>query len=112
MEFVWDLVLGTWSFTFGNCRARFYLGLTTAIANVGKYKFTPVSHSYKGIVRNQTAQNYDALVFGDTSSGFVELLDGSSQSGAKDGTSADKVAALECVMNFCCAKLDYFNQSS
>ena len=50
---------------------RFFLGLPTGIANVGKYQFTPASRTYPGLVSNQTAQNYDALVFGDVVSGFV-----------------------------------------
>ena len=50
---------------------RFALGLSTGIANTGKYQFSPVSRSYPGIASNQTAQNYDALVFGDVASGFV-----------------------------------------
>src|SRR5204862_7192499 len=57
---------------------RFFLGLTTGIANVGKYKFTPVSRTYTGIVTNQTGQNYDTLVFGDTAASFVETVDGPS----------------------------------
>ena len=51
---------------------RFYLGLSTGIANTGKYKFTPVNRTYTGIVSNQTGQNYDALVFGDVAAPFVE----------------------------------------
>ena len=57
---------------------RFFLGLSTGIANAGKYKFTPVNRTYTGIITNQTAQNYDTLVFGDVASTFVELVDGSS----------------------------------
>src|SRR5207237_1413712 len=34
---------------------RFFNAETTAIANVGKYQFTPASRSYTGIVSNQTA---------------------------------------------------------
>ena len=60
---------------------RFFLGLTTGIANVGKYKFTPVSRTYTGIVTNQTGQNYDTLVFGDVTVGFVEGVDDPSQTG-------------------------------
>jgi hypothetical protein len=70
---------------------RFFSGMSTGIANVGKYKFTPVSRTYTGIVSNQTAQNYDTLVFGDTASGFVELVDGSSRTEADDGASAGEV---------------------
>src|SRR5439155_3611682 len=58
---------------------RFFLGLSTGIANTGKYKFTPVGRSYLGTVNDQTGQNYDTLVFGDVASGFVERLDGRSQ---------------------------------
>jgi hypothetical protein len=54
---------------------RFFLGLSTGIANVGKYQFTPVSRTYTGIVSDQTAQNYDTLVFGDVASPFAELSD-------------------------------------
>src|SRR5207253_7258982 len=50
---------------------RFFSGFTNAIANVGKYKFTPASRTYTGIVSNQTAQNYDTLIFGDVASPFV-----------------------------------------
>jgi hypothetical protein len=51
---------------------RFFNGQTTAIANVGKYNFTPVNRTYTGLVTNQTSQNYDTLVFGDVASPFVE----------------------------------------
>ena len=50
---------------------RFFLGLSTGIANTGKYQFNPASRTYTGVVSNQTAQNYDALIFGDVASGFV-----------------------------------------
>jgi len=50
---------------------RFFLVLSTGIANTGKYQFNPVNRSYPGIVIDQTGQNYDALVFGDVASGFV-----------------------------------------
>ena len=51
---------------------RFFLGQTTGIANVGKYQFNPVNRSYPGLVTNQTAQNYDTLVFGDVA--FPQFL--------------------------------------
>ena len=51
---------------------RYFLILSTGTANVGKYQFTPTSRSYLGIVSDQTAQNYDALIFGDVASHFVE----------------------------------------
>jgi uncharacterized delta-60 repeat protein len=55
---------------------RFFLGLTTGTANVGKYKFAPVSRTYLGLVTNQSAQNYDTLILGDTAASFVELVEG------------------------------------
>src|SRR5213076_186838 len=72
---------------------RFLLSLTTGIANTGKYQFSPTSRTYQGIVSNQTAQNYDTLVFGDVAAGFVELPDGSLPTEADDGTNGDEVAA-------------------
>jgi hypothetical protein len=51
---------------------RFFLGLSTGIANTGRYQFNPASRSYMGITSNQTGQNYDALVFGDVASPFVD----------------------------------------
>jgi hypothetical protein len=51
---------------------RFFLGLSTGTANVGKYKFTPASRTYPGLTSDQTAQNYDTLIFGDVASHFVE----------------------------------------
>jgi hypothetical protein len=74
---------------------RFFNGLTNAIANVGKYKFTPASRTYSGITTNQTDQNYDTLVFGDVAMPFSELVDGPSQTAADDGASAGDVAAAE-----------------
>jgi hypothetical protein len=51
---------------------RFFLGATSGVGNVGKYQFTPASRTYPAVVTDQTAQNYDAFVFGDTASHFVE----------------------------------------
>ena len=51
---------------------RFYLGLVTGTGNVGKYKFIPVNRTYPDLVTDQTAQNYDALMFGDVASHFGE----------------------------------------
>ena len=50
---------------------RFFLGFSTGIANTGKYQFSPASRGYPGVVSNQTAQNYDSLVFGDVASPFT-----------------------------------------
>jgi hypothetical protein len=32
---------------------RFFLGLSTGIANTGNYQFSPVSRTYLGLVSNQ-----------------------------------------------------------
>jgi dockerin type I repeat protein len=50
---------------------RFYLGQSTGIGNTGRYKFIPISRTYTGVLTNQTAQNYDTLVFGDVASPYV-----------------------------------------
>ena len=65
---------------------RFALGLSTGIANTGQYQFTPASRTYPGLVSNQTAQNFDALVFGDVATTFVHRPEGGpSQDAAGDG---------------------------
>ena len=64
---------------------RFFLILSTGIANVGKYQFSPASRSYSGIVSDQTGQNYDTLVFGDVASTFVERLGGPPRDATGDG---------------------------
>ena len=51
---------------------RFFLGQVTGTANVGKYQFNPVNRTYPLVVTDQTAQNYDALIFGDVASPFAE----------------------------------------
>jgi hypothetical protein len=73
---------------------RFFLTLSTGIANVGKYKFTPASRTYAGVVTDQTAQNFDTLVFGDVASDFVERVDGSPQPGADNGMRTGEVAVV------------------
>ena len=50
---------------------RFFLGQVTGTANTGKYQFSPTNRTYTGVVTNQTAQNYDTIVFGDVASPFV-----------------------------------------
>jgi glucose/arabinose dehydrogenase len=50
---------------------RFFLGLSTGIANTGDYQFNPVSRSYTPFTTNQVGQNYDAIVFGDVTGGYV-----------------------------------------
>ena len=63
---------------------RFALSLSTGIANTGQYQFSPVSRSYPGIVSDQTAQNYDTLVFGDVLGPFAHRVGGPSQDAAGD----------------------------
>jgi hypothetical protein len=61
---------------------RFFLGLSTGIANTGTYQFTPANRTYPGVVSNQTAQNYNALVFGDVATSFVHRPEGLAQDAA------------------------------
>ena len=51
---------------------RFFLGLTTGIASVGEYQFTPPSRTYLNLTNNQGGQNYDTLIFGDITSPFAQ----------------------------------------
>jgi hypothetical protein len=62
---------------------RFFLGLSSGIANVGKYRFSPASRSYPGVVSNQTGQNYDTLIFGDVAPSFADRPDSPSQDAAE-----------------------------
>ena len=55
---------------------RFFLGFSTGNSNVGKYQFSPAIRSYTPLTGDQTAQNYDALIFGDVASGFVHRPEG------------------------------------
>jgi hypothetical protein len=87
---------------------RFFSGFTNAIANVGKYKFTPASRTYTGIVSNQTAQNYDTLVFGDVASPFSELLDDPSPPEVDDGTSIGEVPATVATLSLPNVAVDAF----
>lgn len=57
---------------------RFALGLSSGIANTGKYRFNPPTRSYPSLTSNQTGQDYDAMVIGDVASGFVHRPDGGS----------------------------------
>src|SRR5207248_6175436 len=77
---------------------RFFLGLSTGIANTGQYQFTPANRTYTGIVSSQTGQNYDTLVFGDTAASFVELVDGPSQTASNDATNAGTVVPTVAVV--------------
>ena len=74
---------------------RFSLGLSTGIANTGRYKFTPASRSYPGVATDQTGQDYDTLVFGDIVSPFADRLDGPSPTQMDDdGTSVSALSGL------------------
>jgi len=73
---------------------RFFLGLSTGIANVGRYQFSPMSRSYPGVVTDQTAQNYDTLVYGDVATSFVYRPEGPSQDAASDGASVSALSGL------------------
>ena len=50
---------------------RFFLVLSTGIANVGKYQFNPANRTYSPLTTNQTGQDYDGIVFGDVATGYV-----------------------------------------
>ena len=73
---------------------KFFLGQTSGTANVGKYQFTPASRTYTAVLSNQTAQNYDTLIFGDVASGFVHRPGDPSQTAADDGTSVSTLSGL------------------
>ncbi len=51
---------------------RFFLGLTTGLANTGKYQFNPASRTYSGVISNQSSQNYDTVIFGDVTTPFAD----------------------------------------
>jgi hypothetical protein len=76
---------------------RFFLGQVTGTANVGKYQFNPPNRSYTGLTTNQTAQNYDGIVFGDVAGApYVHLPggpEGLSQTGAGGEMSGVEVAS-------------------
>jgi hypothetical protein len=50
---------------------RFFLGLSTGIANVGRYQFNPTNRSYTQLTSDQTAQDYDTIVYGDVAPPFA-----------------------------------------
>jgi hypothetical protein len=68
---------------------RFFLGQSTGIANAGKYQFSPASRSYPAVGSDQTAQNYDTLIFGDVAASFADRGDGPSQDALGDDISAE-----------------------
>jgi len=50
---------------------RFFLGLSTGIANTGKYLFSPANRNYPAVATNQINQDYDTLIFGDVAGPFI-----------------------------------------
>jgi hypothetical protein len=50
---------------------RYFLSLSSGIGNVGKYSFTPANRTYTPLGNNQTAQNFDTIVFGDVATPFA-----------------------------------------
>ena len=61
---------------------RFFLGLSAGVANVGNYQFIPASRTYAGVVTDQTAQDYDALVVGDVAGPFAYRPEGPTAPGS------------------------------
>ena len=51
---------------------RFFLSMSTGIANVGKFDFGPPNRTYSGIISDQTGEDYNALIFGDVASQFAQ----------------------------------------
>ena len=72
---------------------RFYLGLSIGIANVGKYRFSPASHSYPAFAGDQTGQNYDVLILGDVIATFADRLVGPAQDAGASDSGGGEVAA-------------------
>ena len=72
---------------------RFFLGLSTGIANTGKYKFTPANRTYPGVGISQAGQNYDTLILGDVITPFADRAGGPSQTSVDDGASGGEVAS-------------------
>ena len=66
---------------------RFFLFETTGIANVGKYLFVPANRTYMGLNSNQTSENFDVLIFGDTAGSFVHRPD---ETGPDDEAATDE----------------------
>jgi len=63
---------------------RFFLALSTGIANTGKYSFSPASRSYSPLTSDQTAENYDTLIFGDVASPYADRAGGPSPDAASE----------------------------
>ncbi|HEY0722998.1 MAG TPA: hypothetical protein VGD41_03190, partial [Pyrinomonadaceae bacterium] len=73
---------------------RFFLGYSTGIGNSGKYKFNPASRSYPALTNDQSGQDYDALIFGDVSTGFVYRPEGPPQTDAGDPYAVGKIGMV------------------
>jgi hypothetical protein len=70
---------------------RFFLFMSTGIARVGQYQFSPANRTYPGISGSQSAQNYDTLIFGDVASPFADRAENPSQ----DGMSVSSLSGLD-----------------
>ena len=68
---------------------RFYIGLTVGTANVGKYAFVPASRSYSQMAGPETGQDFDAFVYGDVNTPFVNRPGDPSPDSASDSTASD-----------------------
>lgn len=51
---------------------RFYLGVSTGLANIGKYKFVPDNRNYNPLIGDQIDQNFDTIIIGDVIKPFVQ----------------------------------------
>jgi hypothetical protein len=73
---------------------RFFLGFATGTFNTGSYQFNPLSRTYSGVTTDQTAQNYDAFVYGDVTSPYIPRPAGWSETAPGDGTNVSALSGL------------------
>src|SRR5262245_44541945 len=69
---------------------RFFLGEATGAGHSGQWRFNPASRTYTTLLSNQTGQNYDAFVLGDTNG---DLTPSTPEGGKPAGPSAPSVSA-------------------
>lgn len=72
---------------------RFALGLGTGIANVGQWRFSPTNRTYVSITSDQTNQDYDALVIGDTTGDLTPSSPTTSPATSSSTTSSSTAAS-------------------
>ena len=72
----------------------FILQRASGFGFTGQYRFTPPSRSYSPLSGNQTAQNYDAIVLGDTTSPFANPRPGGPDPDAPDAVGVSTVASV------------------